>query len=307
MALSNKRVLVTGAGGMLAHDIVERLSAAGASLILTDVRESSVGSAQVMRLDITNAAQVAEFVERERPAIIVNCAAYTAVDDAEKNLDLAIAINSIGPRNLALAAKGIGGMLVHFSTDYVFGNACAAGKARKPFTETDEPQPCGAYGQSKRLGDELVQAILPDNHLIVRTSWLHGAHGPNFVATILKLAGEREVIKVVDDQIGSPTWAGWLAEVVVRLLKRDARGVFHVSSRGNVSWFEFAREILRQAGLPTRVLPQTTEQLGRPAPRPPYSTFDVGKLESFLGEPCISWQEGIRRHLQAIGWRAGGR
>ncbi len=307
MAYSNKRVLVTGAGGMLAHDVAERLSVLGANLLLVDIREVSVGSAKVSRLDITDLAQVSEFVEREKPALIINCAAYTAVDDAEKNLDRAFSINAIGPRNLALAAKSVGAVLVHFSTDYVFGNACVAGKARKPFSETDEPQPCGVYGQSKRMGDELVQAILPDHHLLLRTSWLHGAHGPNFIATILKLAGEREMIKVVDDQIGSPTWSGWLADVLVRLLKRDARGTFHVSSRGNVSWFEFAREILRQAGLPTRVLPQTTEQLGRPAPRPPFSTFDVSKLESFLGEPCISWQEGIRRHLQAIGWRVGGR
>ena len=160
--------------------------------------------------------------------------------------------------------------------------------------------PCGVYGHSKRFGDELVSRILPNHSLIIRTSWLHGVHGPNFIDSILRFAKQREEIRVVNDQTGSPTWSSWLAEIMLALLMKDARGVFNATSRGDITWFDFATEIVRLAGLQTRVLPQTTEELNRPAPRPVYSTLELSKLEAFLGKPCIDWKEGVAAHMALL-------
>lgn len=266
------RILITGAAGMLGSELARRLPDA----VATDVAE----------LDITG--------EIDLPAIdwIVNCAAYTAVDRAETDAVRAFAINATGPTNLARAARRRGARLLHLSSDYVFSGGST------PYREDHPPAPVGVYGRSKHEGDVAVMRELPDAHLIVRTSWLHGVGGPNFVDAILRQADAGGPLRVVADQIGSPTWARWLAGVLVRLIDLDARGVYHASSRGNISWFEFAREIVRLAGLDVEVHPQTTAELGRPAPRPAYSTLDVSKLEAILGEPCPSWQDGLREHLQ---------
>lgn len=293
-------ILLTGSLGMLAGDLIPLLASKGVTLVLTDQLEGERFGLPVSALDITEAKQVKEIVSDLRPDWIINCAAYTAVDEAESKQELAFSVNSSGPANLAKSARDCGGKLVHLSTDYVFG-AGSSGAAKVPFREDDPYAPSGIYGQSKRFGDELVVHILPTAHLVVRTSWLHGVHGPNFVSTVAKICKEKPEIKVVNDQIGSPTYAAWLADRLIRLMECGANGIFHATSRGNISWYEFAQEIAAQLKSSTRVVPQTTAQLARSAPRPSYSTLDVSKLERTLNEPCITWQRGITEHLKAAG------
>jgi dTDP-4-dehydrorhamnose reductase len=285
---------------MLAGDLLPELLASGCQVTLVDKLGGDSHGFPVRTLDITDAEAVYQVVSETAPHWIVNCAAFTAVDDAEAKQELAFAVNAEGPRVLAQTAKSLGTRLLHISTDYVLGGDLQYGESREPYTENAVPRPCGVYGSSKLAGERAIHEILPESSLIVRTSWLHGVHGPNFINTMLRLSAEREEIKVVNDQRGSPTWAGWLSTVMIRLMERDARGIYHASSRGNITWYDFAKEVFRQAGKSVRVLPQTSKELGRPAPRPAYSTFSLAKLESFLGEPCISFQEGIQRHLSRL-------
>ena len=301
MEFEQVKIFITGAAGMLAADLISRLVEKRAQLILTDVSESSRNGLHISALDITSYRELEEALGDTRPAWIVNCAAYTAVDRAENERETAFCVNGHGAGNLARAAESLGIRLLHISTDYVFGGAGADPLRRTPYREDDVPDPCGVYGQSKRLGEEQVVAALAEEALIVRTSWLHGVHGPNFIRTILRLTSEKKEIRVVDDQIGSPTWTGWLSDVMIELMEKDARGVFHASSHGDISWFDFAEEIVRQTQRETTVLRQTTAELNRPAPRPAYSTLDVGKLELMLGRGCPRWQESVMAHLEALG------
>jgi len=280
---------------MLAGDLVPQLREAGAKLCLTDQRSGSRDGLNIEALDITDRSALKERIGSFGPEWIVNCAAYTQVDKAETDYNTAFEVNAAAVEGLARCAKETNAMLLHVSTDYVFG----AGTAKIPLSETDTPKPCGIYGHSKRYGEDLLLNILPDHSLLIRTSWLHGIHGPNFVDTMLNLSKEKTSLKVVNDQFGSPTWTGWLATVIVKLIIRNAKGIYHASSRGNITWFDFAKEIFRQAHVAMEVLPQTTEELNRPAPRPPFSVLDVSKLERLLGEVCISWQDCVAKHLTA--------
>ncbi len=297
MSLKNKTLLLTGAMGMLAADLIAKLRGAGANLILSDSRLPAENREAVELLDITSETTVANLVERRRPDWIVNCAAYTAVDLAETEYDLAMRVNALGVGNLAKAAKSLSIPMLHVSTDYVFGAKDRVG--REPIAEEVAPSPCGIYGYSKFFGEQALQTILPAQFLLVRTSWLHGINGPNFVDTMLRLGKDKKSLKVVNDQFGSPTYSGWLANTLVKMIERDARGCYHASSNGGVTWFDFAREIFRQAGMTVDVQPQTTTELNRPAPRPPYSVLRVTKLEQLLGESCISWQACVSEHLAA--------
>lgn len=292
-----KRVLITGARGMLASDLIPCLKTAGMTLWLSDLIPGESAEQQIHRLDICDLNACEREARNFAPSVIINCAAYTNVDRAESEEDLAFRLNADGPAILAEVAHKVGAGLVHVSTDYVFGAALKPGDARQPFREEDEAVPCGVYGRSKWAGERRVREILPGAHLIVRTSWLHGIHGPNFVDTMLRLGGERDELRVVNDQVGSPTWSKWLAEVISELVQKDACGTFHASSHGDISWFEFAKEIFELAGLPVRVLPQTTSELGAPAPRPAYSTLDLKKLETMLGRKCPSWRQGLTAHI----------
>lgn len=298
MNIQGLRVLVTGSRGMLAGELLPLLSSRGAEVYASDIRPTTAGGLTIHELDITQSAAVFETLEKFCPAVIINCAAYTAVDEAEKNLQAALSINTLGPGTLALGAKQFSAKLLHISTDYVFGRLVGV---CTPIPESQAPAPCGVYGHSKFAGEALVRELLPEAHLIVRTSWLHGKQGPNFLETILRAGKERPELKVVNDQFGSPTWTGWLAEILLKLLENDATGVYHACSKGDISWFDFAREILNQAGVATPVHPQSTAELNRPAPRPPYSTLSVEKLEKFLGLQVPSWKEGIRSHLLSLG------
>jgi dTDP-4-dehydrorhamnose reductase len=286
------RVLVTGAEGMLGHDVMRAGERAGHELVPVDLPE----------LDITDSSAVSALVARlqDEPGSldgIVNCAAWTDVDGAESKREQAHAVNAEGAGVLAGVAYQGGVPLLHISTDYVFDGVApldAEGRPR-PYIESDPTGPRSVYGQTKLDGERRVLAASP-NHTVVRTAWLYGVDGPNFVATMLRLAGERDAVQVVDDQIGSPTWSGHLAPAVLGLLERQVSGLVHLTGVGAVSWNGFAREIFRQAEVQCRVEPASSEQMARPAPRPAYSVLESEREEVL---PMPPWQDGLAGYLAA--------
>jgi dTDP-4-dehydrorhamnose reductase len=275
---------------MLGHDVLRVGERAGHELIAVDLPE----------LDITNADAVNEFFARERPEATINCAAWTDVDGAESKRELAHAVNATGAGNLARAAAEIGTPLLHISTDYVFDGAapCDETGHERPYVESDPTGPRSVYGETKLAGEREVLAA-SKQHTVVRTAWLYGVHGKNFVDTMLRLAGEREAVQVVDDQIGSPTWSGHLAPAILGLLEREASGLVHLTGTGAVSWNGFAKEVFRQADVDCRVEPASSAQMARPAPRPAYSVLE-SEREDVL--PMPPWQDGLAGYLAA---RAG--
>jgi len=284
------RLLITGSGGMLAHDVRRVAERAGHELALVDLPE----------LDITDAAAVDALFMRERPEACINCAAWTDVDGAETKRAQAHAVNADGAGNLARAAAGLGTPLLHISTDYVFdGTPPRDGEGRpRPYVESDPTGPRSVYGASKLEGERQVLAASAA-HTVVRTSWLYGVDGRNFVDTMLGLAGEREAVQVVDDQVGCPTWSGHLAPALLGLLERQVHGLVHLAGAGEVSWNGFAREIFRQAEVACRVEAATSEQMARPAPRPAWSALASERAEVL---PMPPWQDGLAGYLAA---RAG--
>jgi dTDP-4-dehydrorhamnose reductase len=283
------RILITGANGMLAHDVRRVAERAGHELVLVDLPE----------LDIVDESAVNAFFERERPEASINCAAWTDVDGAEEKRDLAHAVNAEGAGNLARTAAKLGTPLLHLSTDYVFDGAPpldGAGRPR-PYVESDPTGPRSVYGATKLEGERQVLAASAE-HTVVRTSWLYGVDGRNFVDTMLRLAGEREAVQVVDDQIGCPTWSGHLAPALLGLLERQVRGLVHLAGAGAVSWNGFAREIFRQAEVACRVEAATSEQMARPAPRPAYSVLESERADVL---PMPPWQDGLAGYLAARG------
>jgi dTDP-4-dehydrorhamnose reductase len=275
---------------MLGNDVRRVGERAGHELILVDLSE----------LDITDERTVVRFYERERPEATINCAAWTDVDGAETHREAAHAVNADGAGNLARAAARIGSPLLHISTDYVFdGIAPHDGNGRpRPYLESDPTGPRSVYGESKLAGERQVMDASP-GHTVVRTAWLYGLDGQNFVATMLRLAGERDAVQVVDDQIGSPTWSGHLAPAVVGLLERGVSGLLHLAGTGSVSWNGFAREIFRQAEVDCRVESATTAEMARPAPRPTWSAME-SEREDVL--PMPDWRDGLAGYMAA---RAG--
>ncbi len=245
-------------------------------------------------LDITNPDQVSRTLNEVRPDVVINAAAYTDVDACEQNQDLAESVNAAGPANLARACRDLGSRLIHISTDYVFD-----GRATRPYRPDDPVAPINVYGRTKQHGEQRVRETLPD-HLIVRTSWLHAPHGKNFVNTILRLAAQKPELRVVDDQVGCPTYAADLADALLTLARSDARGTFHFCNAGVCSWYAFAREILRQAGLSTPVFPTTTADFPRPAPRPAYSVLDTSTFTQLTGQPPRPWQEALADSLRRM-------
>ena len=281
------RLLVTGAAGMLGHDVLRAGERGGHELIAVDLPE----------LDITDADAVGAFFARERPEAAINCAAWTDVDGAESKRELAYAVNATGAGNLARAAAQIGTPLLHISTDYVFDGAAPrdATGGERPYVESDPTGPRSVYGETKLAGEREVLAASAA-HTIVRTAWLYGLDGGNFVDTMLRLAGEREAVQVVTDQVGSPTWSGHLAPAILGLLEREVRGLVHLTGAGAVSWNGFAKEIFRQAEVDCRVEPASSEQMARPAPRPAYSVLESERDEVL---PMPPWQDGLAGYLAA--------
>jgi dTDP-4-dehydrorhamnose reductase len=284
------RLLVTGAAGLLGVDVLRAGRRAGYEL---------VGLARG-ELDVADADAVEAAFARDMPDVALNCAAWTDVDGAEGNREQAHAVNADGAGNLARAAAGAGVPLLHVSTDYVFDGDARLDSSGAPraYLETDPTGPRSVYGQTKLEGERQVLEASP-RHAVVRSSWLFGLGGRNFVETMLTLAAEREAVQVVVDQLGCPTWTGHLAPALLGLIERDVTGVVHLAGTGVVSWNGFAAEIFRQAELPCRVEPATTAQMARPAPRPAWSALESGR-EDVL--PLPPWQDGLAGYLAA---RAG--
>lgn len=266
---------MTGARGMLAADVIEALRAAGATdVVLTDRGE----------LDILDADAVALAVAE--CDLLINCAAFTAVDAAEEQESLAHAVNATGPGILARAAAAAGARMVHVSTDYVF-----AGDSTEPYAENAPMTPTGAYGRTKAAGEDAVRASGADA-LILRTAYLYGRGGPCFPKTIAKSGRERGALSVVDDQIGQPTWTRDVAALMVRLLEADApAGTYHATSAGQGSWYDFAKEIVASAGLGDIVSPTDSSAYPRPAPRPAWSVLGHGATEALGVEGIGDWRE----------------
>ena len=275
------KLLVTGAAGMLGREVVAAAQRLGHEVAAWDLPEC----------DLTDAGATLAAIRRLEPRAVVNCAAYTNVDAAEADEATAMLVNGDAAGNVARACAAAGARLVHVSTDYVFD-----GTKREPWIESDATSPLGAYGRSKLHGEDLVRAELPD-HAIVRTAWLFGPHGPNFVSTMLRLAAERDEVQVVTDQVGSPTFAGHLAPALVDMAERTDTGIFHGAGSGSCSWYELALEAYDAAGVACRVLPTTAEQFARPAPRPAYSVLGSEREHPITLPP---WQEGVRAHLAAL-------
>ncbi|MGC5014933.1 dTDP-4-dehydrorhamnose reductase [Streptosporangium sp. DT93] len=271
--------LVTGANGMLGHEVVARARERGHDVVAPGHRD----------LDICDPAGIDAAFRESAPDVVVNCAAWTAVDAAESREAEAHRVNAEGPRLLAEACAGYGARLVHVSTDYVF-----PGDALTPCREDDPTGPRTAYGRTKLAGEEAVLGLLP-SAAVVRTAWLYGAHGPNFVRTMLRLMAERETLDVVDDQRGQPTWAADLAGRLVAIGETgSAAGVFHATNSGETTWFEFAREIFRLAGAdPDRVRPTTSAAFAAPAPRPAFSVLDDTRSPRLGLEPLRPWRDAL--------------
>lgn len=280
---------MTGAGGMLGQDVVRAAEASG-----DDVVALAHGD-----LDVADERAVAAALSDEPVDAVINCAAWTDVDGAESDPDGADAVNAFGAGAVAQAAAHVGARLVHVSTDYVFdGDRSAEDPA---YVESDVPGPRSVYGASKLAGEEAV-AEARGSHAIVRASWLFGVGGRNFVATMLSLGEERDEVTVVDDQIGCPTATAHLAPALLALARdEDAQGIFHVAGAGRCSWHELAVETFRQAGIACRVLPCTTAEMPRPAPRPAFSALASERDDAPLLPP---WQEGLTTYLAQRGVHA---
>ena len=279
------RVLVTGSRGQLGSEFVtllgERIDAGSDDAVL---------GVDMPGIDITEPGSVASVFSLFEPDVVINCAAWTAVDAAEEDEAAALKVNGDGPRVLAEACRERGAWLVQISTDYVFD-----GRATTPYAEDAVPNPQGAYGRTKLAGEVAVQSVLPDAHYLVRTAWLYGLNGSNFVKTMLKLERERDTVSVVTDQIGQPTYARDLARQITALLDaRPPAGTFHATNSGAVSWFEFTREIFRLAGAnPARVVPTDSATFVRPAPRPAYSVLGHDHWTAVGLTPMRAWQEAL--------------
>jgi len=279
--------LITGAGGMVGSDLRNALAARGEDFLPLTRSD----------LDITDSRAVTAAVAEARPSIVVNCAGYTRVDDAESNERLANAINGSSVELLAEAANAVEALLVHISTDFVFD-----GRSRIPYDINDRTAPLSVYGRSKLLGEQA--ATHAKKHVIVRTSWLFGTNGPNFVEAIRRqIQKGTNPLRVVDDQRGRPTFVPHLAEAIIRIANLDARGVIHYADEPECTWYDFARAIVEELGADVAVKPVPTEEFPRPAARPAYSVLSTERYERLTGVRPEAWREGLREYLEVRGSR----
>ncbi len=287
----SKKVLITGANGQLGYEL-PRTAPDGYECILTDVNE----------LDITDSDAVSAYVAECKPDVIINSAAYTAVDKAEEEQELAAAINETGARNLAQASKDNGIKFIQTSTDFVF-----SGKGCSPYLVDASTDPQGVYGQTKDDGDKAVLEILGNDAFIIRTAWLYSAHGNNFVKTMLRLMSERDFLGIIADQIGTPTWANSLAYAIWKAIEMDATGIHHWTDAGVASWYDFAvaiqEEGLHLGLLEEKILinPLTTADYPTPANRPAYSVLDKTTTWKALELDGEHWRDGLRKMLLELG------
>lgn len=285
------KVLVTGANGQLGREFTLLLERAGVETVALTRAE----------LDLTADAQtITAAIADQRADWIVNCAAYTQVDKAENEPDLAHAVNCTAAAAIAGGVRRSGGRLLQVSTDFVFG-----GDQSTPYREEDAPDPLGIYGRSKHAGEQAVLEVLPEA-LILRTAWVYGSHGHNFVRTILRVAGEREELRVVDDQIGTPSCTRDIAEAMLALIRAEAAGVYHFTNEGVASWYDFALAVLElgaELGFPLRartIRPIPTSEYPTPARRPAYSVLSKAKIRPLLPAPIPHWRTSLRAMLQEL-------
>ena len=277
------KILVAGSKGMLAHDLIPILG-----------ERHEVIAPPEAEFDVTNRASLREYAKKTSPHVIINCAAYTNVDKAEEERDKAFLVNGVGVQNLALICHEMNIPLCHISTDYVFD-----GTKSMPYTPFDGTNPINTYGESKLAGEKYIQWIMNEFY-IVRTSWLYGKHGNNFVSTILRLANERPELRVVDDQRGSPTSTVTLSLALRTLLETGAYGIYHFTdeTKGGISWFDFAKEIVRMSGHQTKVIPIPTSEFPRPAKRPVNSVLDTAVFSTVTGHAPVDWKEVLKEYLR---------
>jgi dTDP-4-dehydrorhamnose reductase len=283
-------VWLTGAAGMLGHDVYQALQASGHRVYTTD-----------MDVDIADTAAVDRFLAGHQDVqTIVNCAAWTNVDAAESHETEAFRVNATGPQTLAGAAKARDLWLIHISTDYVFD-----GSQEQPYTPQDEPDPASAYGRTKLAGERMIEKA-GCNATVIRTAWLYGAAGKNFVATMLRLFGERDVVSVVNDQFGCPTYTRDLAELIRAVVEHPVAGVFHYTGSGRTTWFDFAKEIYRQAtgggylSSACSVEPISSEEFAAAAPRPANSQLDCSRTVEVFGVEPVPWQRALEQYLSEV-------
>ena len=274
------RVVITGARGMLAQDLARKFSTAHEVVPLSK-----------SEMDVTSESRVRTRMDQIGPDVILHAAAFTRVDDAEINREKSFQINVQGTRNVAVAAAECRASLLYYSTDYVF-----SGHRSIPYQESDPPAPINYYGFTKLQGEREIQSLCPA-HLIIRTSWLFGSGGKNFVCTIARAAREKIELEVVEDQLGKPTWTSDLAQISLGLVEDGRRGLYHVTNSGQCSWFEFARQIVSELGLPCQVRPVSAERFPRTASRPGYSVLDNTALRRDGYPELRSWREALRMFL----------
>ncbi len=277
------RVLVTGVKGQLGYDVMNELAKRGHEGIGVDIQE----------MDITDAASVERVITEAAPDAVIHCAAYTAVDAAEDNVDLCRRVNAGGTENIAKVCKALNCKMMYISTDYVFN-----GQGTRPWEPDDAREPLNVYGQTKYEGELAVEAL--EKFFIVRIAWVFGVNGKNFIKTMLNLGKTRDHLTVVADQIGSPTYTYDLARLLVDMIETDKYGRYHATNEGLCSWYEFACEIFKQAGMNVTVSPVTSDQYPAKAKRPMNSRMDKSKLDEMGFERLPSWQDALGRYLKEI-------
>jgi len=287
-----RRILVIGAKGMLGRDLVKILHS---TFHTHQDSNREILEWDIDEIDIREEKKTVNQIESFRPEIVINVAAYTDVDGCESNEEKAFAVNAEGMKHVALGALRCRAKVVYLNTDYIFD-----GKKREPYLEDDAPHPLNVYGRSKWKGEQYVRELLKDV-LIVRTQWLYGRYGNNFVTSILRQAREKKVLSIVNDQIGSPTYTVDLSEAISVLLQYDARGVFHIANSDLCTWYTFGQAILKLSGMErVKVIPISSKELGRPAIRPAYSVLHCQKLKQVTGMTLRPWSEALRDFLLPV-------
>ncbi len=290
------KILVTGGRGQLGTEICECFRRGYTELGVPEIlkRDNDVRAIDIDELDIADTEAVISLFEPEKYDIVINCAAYTNVNKCETERELAFRANAIGPRNLAIAAERAGAKLVHVSTDYVF-----RGEGDTPYVEWDIPAPVSVYGKSKYLGEEYIKQF-STKYFIVRTAWLYGYYGPNFVKTMRKIAAEKGACRVVCDQRGNPTNCADLAHHILKLLTTEEYGIYHGTGEGECSWYDFTCKIVEFSGIPATVSPCTTDEYPTPAKRPSYSSLDNMMLRAGVGNEFRHWEAALAAFIEKL-------
>lgn len=290
------KILITGSKGQLGNELQDIIKSGKAEIgqVSEEIKKSEVIALDVDELDITNLEQVTAKFNELKPDVVINCAAATNVDGCESNEDFAFKVNSIGPRNLAMVSEKIGAKLVQVSTDYVF-----SGVGSKPLTEYDLTAPYSVYGKTKLLGENYVREF-SSRYFIVRTAWLYGYVGNNFVYTMRRLGKEKDTITVVNDQKGNPTHANDLAYHILKLIQTEEYGVYHCTGKGECTWYDFAKMIIELSGEKCEVKPCTSEEYKTPAKRPEYSSLDNMMLRNTVGDEMRDWKDAITSFIERV-------